>query len=81
MDDAQLVARTRRGSREAARPLAEEIAQDAFARAFAALDRFDETRPLGPWLRKIALNRAIDELRHERRLALVEPPRVHTRRR
>jgi RNA polymerase sigma-70 factor (ECF subfamily) len=54
--------------------LAEEIAQDAFARAFAALDRFDETRPLGPWLRKIALNRAIDELRHERRLALVEPP-------
>ena len=55
-------------------PLAEEIAQETFARAFAALDRFDDQRPLGPWLRKIALNSAIDELRRERRLSLVEPP-------
>ena len=94
MDDAQLVARARSGSREAARELvlrhwptiwrvvygmtgrsalAEEIAQETFARAFGALDRFDANRPLGPWLRRIAVNRTIDELRRERRLELVDP--------
>jgi RNA polymerase sigma-70 factor (ECF subfamily) len=52
--------------------LAEEIAQDTFARAFGALDRFDAERPLGPWLRRIAVNRTIDELRRERRLELVD---------
>jgi RNA polymerase sigma-70 factor (ECF subfamily) len=53
--------------------LAEEIAQDTFARAFGALDGFDAERPLGPWLRRIAVNRTIDELRRERRLELVDP--------
>jgi RNA polymerase sigma-70 factor (ECF subfamily) len=53
--------------------LAEEIAQETFARAFGALDRFDAERPLGPWLRRIAVNRTIDELRRERRLELVDP--------
>jgi RNA polymerase sigma-70 factor (ECF subfamily) len=51
---------------------AEEIAQETFARAFGALDRFDAERPLGPWLRRIAVNRTIDELRRERRLELVD---------
>jgi RNA polymerase sigma-70 factor, ECF subfamily len=94
VDDAQLVARARRGSADAARELvlrhwptiwrvvygmtgrpalAEEIAQDTFARAFGALHRFDAERPLGPWLRRIAVNRTIDELRRERRLELVDP--------
>jgi RNA polymerase sigma-70 factor, ECF subfamily len=53
--------------------LAEEIAQETFARAFGALDGFDAERPLGPWLRRIALNRTIDELRRERRLEAVDP--------
>jgi RNA polymerase sigma-70 factor, ECF subfamily len=52
--------------------LAEEIAQETFARAFGALDSFDAERPLGPWLRRIAVNRTIDELRRERRLELVD---------
>jgi RNA polymerase sigma-70 factor, ECF subfamily len=39
---------------------AEDIAQEAFLRAVAALDRFDRRRPLGPWLHRIAVNRAID---------------------
>jgi RNA polymerase sigma-70 factor, ECF subfamily len=52
--------------------LAEEIAQETFTRAFAALHRFDADRPLGPWLRRIAVNRTIDELRRERRLELVD---------
>lgn len=94
MDDAQLVAKARSGSREAARELvlrhwptiwrvvygmtgrsalAEEIAQETFARAFGALDGFDAERPLGPWLRRIAVNRTIDELRRERRLEVIDP--------
>jgi RNA polymerase sigma-70 factor (ECF subfamily) len=39
---------------------AEDIAQDSFLASLAALDRFDRRRPLGPWLDRIAANRAID---------------------
>jgi RNA polymerase sigma-70 factor, ECF subfamily len=51
------------------RELADDAAQDAVQRAFGALDRFDETRPFGPWLKRIAANRAIDLLRRNRALA------------
>ncbi|HEX8065325.1 MAG TPA: sigma-70 family RNA polymerase sigma factor [Thermoleophilaceae bacterium] len=39
---------------------AEDIAQEAFLAAIRALDRFDRRRPFGPWLNRIAVNRAID---------------------
>ena len=39
---------------------AEDIAQEAFLKAVAALDRFDRRRPLAPWLHRIAINRALD---------------------
>src|ERR671921_638047 len=39
---------------------AEDIAQEAFLAAVRALDRFDRGRPFGPWLHRIAVNRAID---------------------
>lgn len=55
------------------RALADDVAADAFERAFAALDRFDERRPFGPWLYRIVANRALDLLRAERRLADGEP--------
>jgi RNA polymerase sigma-70 factor, ECF subfamily len=42
---------------------AEDVAQEAFMAAIAALDRFDLRRPLGPWLHRIAVNRAIDLFR------------------
>jgi RNA polymerase sigma-70 factor, ECF subfamily len=42
---------------------AEDIAQESFLAALAALDRFDRTRPFGPWLRTIVARRAIDALR------------------
>ena len=42
---------------------AEDIAQEAFLTALARLDRFDRRRPLGPWLHRIAVNRAIDHVR------------------
>jgi RNA polymerase sigma-70 factor (ECF subfamily) len=39
---------------------AEDIAQEGFLAAVRALDRFDSTRPFGPWLHRIVVNRAID---------------------
>src|SRR4051812_15293060 len=56
---------------------AEDIAQEAFLAAVRALDRFDRRRPFGPWLHRIAVNRAIDwsrarQLRGE--VELVEAP-------
>lgn len=55
------------------RALADDAAQEAFVRAFGALDRFDEQRPLAPWLARIAVNRAIDLLHKQRGLHLVDP--------
>ena len=42
---------------------AEDIAQEAFVAAVAALERFDRTRRLAPWLRTIVVRRAIDHTR------------------
>lgn len=39
---------------------AEDIAQEAFLAAIRRLDRFDRRRPFGPWVHRIAVNRAID---------------------
>jgi RNA polymerase sigma-70 factor (ECF subfamily) len=39
---------------------AEDIAQESFLAALRALGRFDRHRPFGPWLARIAANRAID---------------------
>jgi RNA polymerase sigma-70 factor (ECF subfamily) len=52
------------------RAAAEDIAQEAFLAALRALPRFDDRRPLRPWLHRIVVNRAIDfsrarRLRHE----------------
>ena len=59
------------------RELASDAAQDAFIRAGAALHRFDRSRPIEPWLVRIAVNRAIDLVRarrHEARgVELPEP--------
>ena len=53
------------------RALADDAAQDAIQQAFRALHRFDVTRPFGPWLKRIAVNRAIDHLRRQRRVDLL----------
>jgi RNA polymerase sigma-70 factor (ECF subfamily) len=50
------------------RAMADDIAADAFERAFSALNRFDRRRPFAPWLHRIVVNRALDLLRAERRL-------------
>src|SRR2546422_8610031 len=49
------------------RMLADHVAQEAVLRAFRSLDRFDPARPFRPWLKRITVNLAIDELRRERR--------------
>jgi RNA polymerase sigma-70 factor (ECF subfamily) len=62
---------------------AEDIAQESFLAAIRALDRFDRRRPFGPWLHRIAVNRAIDfararALRGEQRLAAQAHERAET---
>ena len=49
------------------RRLAEEALQDTFVRAWKAADRYDPTRPLGPWIYSIARRVAVDAYRRERR--------------
>ncbi len=62
---------------------AEDVAQETFIRAFGALDRFDTSRPLRPWLLRIATNlarnrrRAIGRyLAAARRMLLATPEAV-----
>lgn len=41
----------------------EDVVQEALFEAYRKLDRFDESRPMRPWLFRIAHNRCIDSLR------------------
>src|ERR1700687_80469 len=41
----------------------EDVVQDALFEAYRKLDQDDDSRPLGPWLFRIAHNRCIDFLR------------------
>ena len=41
----------------------EDVVQDALFEAYRKLDQYDDRRPLGPWLFRIAHNRCIDFLR------------------
>ena len=50
----------------------EDVVQDTFARAFAALDQLEEGQPLRAWLFRIAHNRALDLLR-SRAIRAAEP--------
>jgi RNA polymerase sigma-70 factor, ECF subfamily len=43
--------------------LADEVAQEAFLRAWQTLARFDLERPFGPWICRIAANLAISHVR------------------
>ncbi|MDE2292059.1 MAG: sigma-70 family RNA polymerase sigma factor [Elusimicrobia bacterium] len=45
---------------------AEDAGQEAFLRAWQALGRFDPGRPFGPWLLKIAANRALTAVERRR---------------
>lgn len=49
----------------------DDAAQDGFLSAWRALDRFDSSRPFGPWLLRIVVNAAQD-LRRRRRVRTTE---------
>ncbi len=51
---------------------AEDLVQESFLAAFQYLDSFDETRPFGPWLMRIVLNRGAN-LRRARARRQMEP--------
>lgn len=52
---------------------AEDVAQETFIRAYRALDRFDQARPLRPWLLRITANLAHNRRRSLRRaLAMLQ---------
>lgn len=54
------------------RAAADDVAQDAFQRAFRALPQFDSQRPFGAWLHRIVINRALDFVRSESRFVALE---------
>ena len=51
---------------------AEDLVQDCFIAAYQYLDSFDETRPFGPWITRIVLNRGAN-LRRSRARRAMEP--------
>ena len=54
------------GRRLPDRGAAEDVAQEAFIRAWRAMDRFEIDRPFYPWLQAIASNACTDVLRRHR---------------
>jgi len=44
------------------RRLAEDLAQEAFLRAYQRLNTFDLERPFGPWMRRVAANLCLSRL-------------------
>jgi RNA polymerase sigma-70 factor, ECF subfamily len=52
------------------RGLADDATQEGFMAAFAALDRFDGSRPFAPWVGRIVVNRALNLVRAEVRAGL-----------
>jgi RNA polymerase sigma-70 factor (ECF subfamily) len=60
----------------------EDVMQEALFEAYRKLDKFDDSRPLSPWLFRIAHNRCIDflrrrEVREGAEAGAVEPDIVH----
>ena len=49
---------------------AEDLAQEAFIRAYERLERFDPDRPFGPWMRRVAANHCLNRLSSQTPLAV-----------
>jgi RNA polymerase sigma-70 factor (ECF subfamily) len=45
---------------------AEDLAQDSFLRAYRRLGTYDEERPFGPWMRRVAANLCLNALARRR---------------
>ncbi len=46
---------------------AEDLAQEAFVKAFQTIDRFKPGEPFGPWIYRIVTNLALDVIKHRQR--------------
>lgn len=46
---------------------AEDMAQEAFIRAYQRFEYYDEERPFGPWIRRVAANYCLNRLQVARR--------------
>jgi RNA polymerase sigma-70 factor, ECF subfamily len=46
---------------------AEDLAQEAFVKAFQTIERFKSGEPFGPWIYRIVTNLALDVLKHRQR--------------
>ncbi len=44
---------------------AEDMAQEAFLRAYQRLETYDEARPFGPWMRRLAANLSLNRLQRK----------------
>lgn len=58
---------------------AEDLAQEAFVRAYQAIGRFREGEPFGPWLFRIVTNLALDVVKHSTKFPAT-PVDVHDER-
>ena len=52
---------------------AEDIAQETFVRAYQSIGRFDETRPLFPWLYRIARNLCLNRIERVTKREATDP--------
>ncbi|MBT3380182.1 MAG: sigma-70 family RNA polymerase sigma factor [Lentisphaerae bacterium] len=51
---------------------AEDVAQTVFVEAYMRLDRFRAPMRLGPWLRRMAINRSIDQVRRRKQTVEID---------
>lgn len=51
---------------------AEDLAQEAFVKAFQTIGRFKSGEPFGPWIYRIVTNLSLDLLKHRKRVRLEE---------
>jgi RNA polymerase sigma-70 factor (ECF subfamily) len=56
----------------------EDIAQEAIFEAYRKLELYDSTLPLAPWITRIAHNRCIDLIRHQRARSTAESASIET---
>jgi RNA polymerase sigma-70 factor (ECF subfamily) len=54
---------------------AKDIVQESFLRAYQALSRFEEGQPFYPWLSRIAVNLAINQIKRGGRQTRLDPDR------
>jgi RNA polymerase sigma factor (sigma-70 family) len=56
---------------------AEDLAQEAFVKAFQTIERFKPGEPFGPWIYRIVTNLALDVLKHRQRFRHEELTDTH----